>query len=185
MKKRILPLTVGIWPLLFILITSLAASQETKEGTQVTLTQVSPFFYCSLMQKGGLEGIPEAIKSAWDLLQSQNITPTGPALGVFYESRGKSESESILWEIGFPVTPQAEVLAPLALKEWKHAQVAEAFHIGPLTAASQTYERILAWMQDNGYVQSGPVLEMYYIGSVSTPPAEYKTRILVPCVPKH
>lgn len=161
-----------------------AVQEEPQQDEAITVRQVERFYYCCLTQTGDREGIPRAIKLVWQLLEDQVIAPTGPAIGVFYNSPENTSPEALMWDIGFPITPQTQVLAPLTLKRWTHTLVAQGFHDGPLNRARETYERILDWMDANGYVQAGPVLEMYFTDSDQEDPGEYRTRLWVPCAAK-
>ena len=161
-----------------------AGQEEAQENDSIVVKQVDRFYYCCLTQAGSREGIPRAIKLVWQLMEDQVIAPTGPAIGVFYQAPEETPPEALMWDIGFPITPQTQVLAPLTLKRWTHTLVAEAYHYGPLNRARETYERIRDWMDANGYIQVGPVLEMYFTDPAEENPTEYKTRIWVPCAPK-
>jgi DNA gyrase inhibitor GyrI len=184
MRKNF-PILAGIALSVLILRVGLSAAQEDAgPGNGVVVKQVERFYYCCLTQAGDREAVPRAIKLVWQLMEDQVIAPTGPAIGVFYNSPERTSPEVLMWDIGFPITPQTRVLAPLTLKRWTHTLVAEAYHYGPLNRAGETYERILEWMEANGYDQDGPVLEMYFTDPTEENPAEYKTRIWVPCAPK-
>ena len=184
MRKKFLISAIGALAFLALGIALPAVQEEPEQDQSITVKQVERFFYCCLTQTGGREGIPHAIKLVWQLLEDQVIAPTGPAIAVFYTSPEKTSPEALMWDVGFPITPQTQVLAPLTLKRWTHTLVVEAYHYGPLNRAGETYDRILDWMEANGYVQVGPVLEMYFTDPVEENPTEYKTRIWVPCIPK-
>ncbi len=160
---------------------ALPAGGQEEDKSPILIKQVQSFFYCCLTQTSSREGIPRAIRHVWQLMEDQVIAPTGPALGVFYEYPEKPDSPPSFSEIGFPITPQTQVLAPLALKRWSHTTVVEAYYLGPLERANETYEQMMAWMHDQGYVQSGLVMEMYFADPITTEPNEYKTRIWIPC----
>ncbi len=182
LKLQILAVVFLVFPALDAALPAVQEEQQRDES--ISVRQVERFYYCCLTQTGDREGIPKAIKLVWQLMEDQVIAPTGPAIGVFYNSPEKTSPEALMWDIGFPITPQTQVLAPLTLKRWTHALVAQAFHYGPLNRAGETYERILDWMDANGYVQAGPVMEMYFTDPDEEDPGEYRTRVWVPCVEK-
>ncbi len=186
MKMRSKPSIIVIGFLVFLTLGTArpALQEEPERDDSITVKQVERFYYCCLTQTGEREGIPRAIRTVWQLMEDQVIAPTGPAIGVFYDSPEKTSPQALMWDIGFPITPQTQVLAPLTLKRWTHTVVAEGNHYGPLNRARETYERILDWMDANGYVQVGPVLEMYFTDPDEEEPVEYRTRIWVPCAPK-
>jgi effector-binding domain-containing protein len=179
-KSKSIVLVIALSFLIFGVALSLG-SQETSNETQISIKAVAEFDYCCLEQGQSREPIPKAIKLVWQLMENQTIAPTGPALAVFCEFSETTDPRTVIWEIGFPVSPQLMAQPPLLIKRWPHALVVEAFHHGSLNRSHETYVRMLAWMHDRAYVQTGPVLEMYFTDPITTEPDEYKTRIWIPC----
>ena len=83
---------------------------------EVTVKQVSPFAYCCQAHKGPFTEIGKAIGQLIPTMENQRIFPTGPMLGVFDNNPEEIPPEELEWEIGFPVTAQAEPLTPLQKK---------------------------------------------------------------------
>ena len=60
--------------------------------------------------------------------------------------------------------------------------MATAVHKGGYEETGQTISKILEWMQDNGYVQAGPVLEKYLtMPTPDTKPEDMRAEIWIPC----
>jgi len=115
-------------------------------------------------------------------MQLQNVFPTGPMIGIFHGDPTLSDPNKIQWEIGFPVDQQAFVQAPLQKKQWTFTTVAVGVHEGPYEKTGETILKMREWLENNGYVQNGPVLERYLDSDPSkTTPDHLKTEIWLPC----
>lgn len=150
---------------------------------EITVKEVAGFLYCSLPCKGPFTAMQQNIELLFGSMTAQNIAPVGPMLGVFYNDPGTVKDEDLQWEIGFPVT-ETNVFDPLRLRQWTFTLVAEAVHIGPYETSGATYAEIMAWIEANGYVVAGPIMEKYLSDLVSTRPQDLKTEIWVPVTRK-
>lgn len=182
MKKTIILflltlLTAGIGP-------SLAAGQETASDLPVSIKVVETFTYVCIPHKGSFKAINLTINRLMEVSNLQDIFPTGPLMSVFYGSPIKTKPEDREWEVGFPVSPQLLAQPPLKAKSWDYTLVAEAYHDGPFAKVGETYARIYAWLEANGYEPDGPTMEMYISDPESMSPDDYHTRIWVPCKKK-
>ncbi len=83
--------------------------------------------------------------------------------------------------MGFPVSAQVEVKAPLVKKEWKFTNIASAFHKGPYEETGKTYYKMFEWMKANKLTPAGPVLERYLtMPTPETKPEDLRSEIWVP-----
>lgn len=133
---------------------------QTKERVgEVVLKPVEPFVYFSLKQKGSFEIIDTIINRLIETARSQNVYPAGPLLTLFHGDLTSIDPENMEWEVGFPVTPQALVQAPLERKIWDYTLVVSCIHAGPYEKIGETIQKMLDWMNANDYVQVGPLVE--------------------------
>jgi effector-binding domain-containing protein len=166
---------------LFLFSAKLSAQQLPAPG-QVEIREVEPFVYCSLSREGSFSEIESAIAELMRYMQLQNVFPTGPMIGIFHGDPTLSDPNKIQWEIGFPVDQQAFVQAPLQKKQWTFTTVAVGVHEGPYEKTGETILKMREWLENNGYVQNGPVLERYLDSDPSkTTPDHLKTEIWLPC----
>ena len=166
---------------LFLFSAKLSAQQLPAPG-QVEIREVEPFVYCSLSREGSFSEIESAIAELMRYMQLQNVFPTGPMIGIFHGDPTLSDPNKIQWEIGFPVDQQAFVQAPLQKKQWTFTTVAVGVHEGPYEKTGETILKMREWLENNGYVQNGPVLERYLDSEPSkTTPDHLKTEIWLPC----
>lgn len=157
--------------------------KKSSEEKSIALKEVSPFTYCSIQHKGPYTEIEKIIGQLMQASQSQNIFPAGPLIGIYYNSPDEVKPEDLEWEIGFPVTVQVVPQAPLEKKQWNFTAVVSALHTGPYEKTGETVSKIIDWMEANGLVPSGPVLERY-LSMPSIKPENQKVEIWMPCQKK-
>ena len=157
------------------------ARRFSQEGA-VTVKNVTPFSYCCLVHKGSFSEIQTVIGRLMEAMQAQNVFPGGPMLGIYYSAPEQVKPEEMEWEIGFPITDQAMVQAPLEKKQWTYQTVASVLHVGPYDKTSETIGRAMEWLTANGYVPEGPVMEMYQdMNPSQLKPEQLKAEIWIPC----
>ncbi|MFB0564518.1 MAG: GyrI-like domain-containing protein [Candidatus Aminicenantaceae bacterium] len=172
--------------LIFFLISSftliLSFQEKTSETITVSVKEVAPFTYCCITHKGPFSDIETVIGRLIQEIKGQNLFPRGPMIGIYYNSPEEVKPEELKWEIGFPITPQSLVLAPLVKKQWSFTTVAAAIHTGSYESVGQTYPKIFKWMQMNHYMPAGPIAESYLDQDPSkVKPEELRTEIWIPC----
>jgi effector-binding domain-containing protein len=151
----------------------------------VTIQKIEPFAYFSMRFKGSFTQIPDAISKMWQEAQLQNAVPTGPLIGIYYNSPQEVAPEQLDWEIGFPTSEQTEVQLPLEKKVWNFTQVAVAVHQGPYDKTIETLTKMMEWMASNGYTPAGPIMERYMdMEPEAVKPELRKTEIWIPCQKK-
>ena len=164
---------------------SMLTHGETHANQDVVAKEITPFVYCCLAHKGPFSEIENVIKQLMQQSQNQNVFPAGPILGIYYNSPDQVSPEELKWEMGFPITAQTPVQSPLEKKEWNHTPVASALHVGPYEKTGETIIKIMKWMEANGYIIAGPVLERYLDAAPSSvKPEKLRTEIWIPCKKK-
>ncbi len=171
--------------LFLISITASAAlntQEETPEKEFASVKEVSPFSYCCIPHKGPFTEIEGVVTQLTHAIQEQKIAPAGPMIGVYYNSPEMVKPEELMWEIGFPVSAQVEVKAPLEKKEWKFTHVVSALHKGPYEETGKTYIKMFEWMQANKLMLAGPVMERYLtMPTPDTKPEDLRSEVWIPC----
>lgn len=166
----------------FQLFAGLRSGPQVGGAIKVEIKEVEPFVYCSLPRQGGFEDVQSAVGELLQHMQTQNVFPTGSMIGIFHSDPTMSDPNKIQWEVGFPINEQALVQAPLTKKIWNFTTVAVAIHVGPYDKTSETILKMREWLEENGYVQNGPVLERYLDQDAgNTSPDRLKTEIWLPC----
>jgi effector-binding domain-containing protein len=183
MKKSILALSLAA---ACVFTVGVSANHRSADGGEaITVQQVEAFAYVSLQQKGPFDKMEEAIGNLMQEMRGQNLVPGGPMIGIYFNSPDEVKPEDLQWEIGFPVTSQALVQPPLQMKEWNFTQVVVSLHQGPYEKVGETIQKMIEWMEANGYFPAGPFLERYMdMNPEELKPEELKTEVWIPCQKK-
>jgi len=165
------------------LIAAALAAPAAEASVKVSLKEISPFSYCSIRNEGAFSDMGEVINQLMSIMQGQNIHPAGNLLTIYHTTPQEENPMSGEWEVGFPVSSQiAIVQEPLKKQEWTHETVAAAVHVGAYENTGDTVTAIFDWMEEKGYVQTGPIVGMYLnMPDADTPPSRLRTEIWVPC----
>ncbi len=149
----------------------------------VEVKEVDPFVFCSIRHTGPFSEIEQVIKNLIATMRSQNVHPQGPMFGIYHTVPGPNPQENMKmeWEIGFPITEQTLVQAPLERNIWNYTTVATAIHTGPYEETGEAITDIFEWMEANGYDKVGPVLEKYLETGTPDAQSSKKTEIWIPC----
>jgi len=176
---------IMLYVLMFVLTiaSGFSLAVPASQNPEVKIKEISPFPYCSIQHKGPYSDMEQVITEFMNLMQSQNINPAGPMITIYFTSPEENAPAEAEWEIGFPIMSQIAVIRePLQKKEWNHSQVAAAVHTGPYENTGDTINVIFDWMEENGYVQDGPILGKYLnMPTANISPNDLKTEIWVPC----
>lgn len=180
-----------IWIMILFLVfifTQYSISKRTFSGeTKVEVKEVDPFVFCSIRHTGPFSEIEQVINNLIATMQSQNVHPQGPMFGIYHTVPGPDAQENMKmeWEIGFPITEQTLVQAPLERKIWDYTTVATAMYTGPYEETGEAITDIFEWMEANGYDKAGPVLEKYLEAGTPDAQTSPKTEIWIPCKKRH
>ena len=182
LKKTISVLGLALFLISITASAALNTQEEAPEKKFASVKEVSPFSYCCIPHKGPFTEIEGVIMQLMKAIQEQKIAPAGPMIGVYYNSPDMVKPEELVWEMGFPVSAQVEVKAPLEKKEWKFTQVVSAIHKGPYEEAGKTYYKMFEWMQANTLTPAGPLMERYMtMPTPDTKPEDLRSELWIPC----
>ena len=174
----------AVAPALAVLALAAAAAAQ---DLAVTIKTVEPFPYCAIDHKGPFTDMGEVIGKLMGAMQAQGLLPEirGPMVGVYHNSPGDTAPGDLSWEMGFVIMAQSTMQPPLVRRVWEHRTVAAATHVGPYEKTGEAIEKIMAWLDAQGYEATGPVLERYLDQNpAAVKPESLKTEIWVPCKKK-
>ncbi len=185
MKKTISVMGMALFLISIAASAALNAQEEAQKKEFVKVKEVAPFSYCCIPHKGPFTEIEAIIGKLMKAVQEQKIAPAGPMIGVYYNSPEMVKPEELMWEMGFPVSAETEVKAPLEKKEWKSKFVCSAVHKGPYEETGKTLSKMFEWMEANKLMPAGPVMERYLtMPTPETKPEDLRSEIWVPCQKK-
>lgn len=180
MKKTISVLALALFLSAITVSAVLNTQEEAPEKKFASVKEVSPFSYCSIAHKGPYTEFEGVIRKLTHAIQEQKIAPAGALFGIFHNSPYEVKPEELEWEMGFPVSPQVEVQAPLEKKQWKFTLVVSAIHEGPYEETGKTLFKMFEWMLANKLEPVGPVLERYLnLPTPDTKPEDLRTEIWI------
>jgi uncharacterized protein (TIGR02246 family) len=88
---------------------------------------------------------------------------SGPPFGLYYNSPDSVGESELRWEVGFPVSPDCQVDAPLERRDLPAGTVAFAIASGPHDAP-HPWTQLTEWVISQGYEITGPAMEIWMSG---------------------
>jgi effector-binding domain-containing protein len=172
--------------LLFITIThNVSATSSDGFKVRVSIREIEPFTYASVHYQGPLSDMETGVQILMSNLGRQNIAPAGTMFAVFHKIPEEGQGGNLDWEIGFPITAQVLPQPPLSKGQWNYTDVASVNHTGPIETISDPIDEMREWLDENGYVQNGPVIVFFLnIGAEDIIPSRLQTEIMIACKEK-
>ncbi len=182
MKKTISVLGLALFLISITAAAALNTQEEAPEKKFASVKEVSPFSYCCIPHKGPFTEIEGVLMQLMKAIQEQKIAVAGDMIGIYYNSPDMVKPEELVWEMGFPVSSQVEVKAPLEKKEWKYTLVVSAIHKGAYEETGKTYSKMFEWMQANKLTPAGPPMERFLtMATPDTKPEDLRAELWIPC----
>jgi len=179
---------------IFLVIIALSFSMTTHTESvinsdgykiRVSLRKIEPFTYTSIRRQGALSELETGARILMTNIGSQSIAPAGTMFAVFHKIPEEGQGGNIDWEIGFPITAQVLPQPPLTKGQWNYPTVASTNHTGPIETISDPIDEIREWLDENGYIQDGPVIVVFLnIGEEDLIPSRLQTEIMIACKEK-
>ncbi len=149
-------------------------------GQEVKIVDATPFAYAYLECRGSYAQIPAKINEFMGAFFQQGLIPQGSFFAMYLNAPAEVKEEDLLWRLGFPVSDNADVAAPLKRGDCRAAKIAVCLHVGPYDQVSGAYARVFAFIGDQGFKPSGPCIEKYLNNPMEVKPEELRTEINVP-----
>jgi len=87
--------------------------------------------------------------------------PAGPPMAIFLDEPEEILPGKCRCEVLIPIAGEAKSEEEIKIKEIPSAEVASITHRGPTKDYPKTYEKLHKLINENGYVCTGPVTEIY------------------------
>lgn len=102
-------------------------------------------------------------------LEEADVTPTGPATGVYFDLPRSGRPESA-WEtdLGYPVAAGARVPIPLLVREVPTTPAVTLSYRGDLASFPQALAYLLAWSEERGVHPRGHLVERFHVSDPMT-----------------
>jgi AraC family transcriptional regulator len=177
MKKVIFIFTIFV---LFAFTGFQLLSEEQKTGPTPEIKDVAGFWYASMEFKGSYSQMEKNIGVFMNEFFKQGLTPNGPFLGIYYNNPNEVKEEELKWAVGFPITKDDKVQAPLNKIEFKGQKAVVYLYIGPYEKMGESYDKIFKYIEDNGYKAVWPTYDRYLNNPQMVKPEALETEIIVP-----
>lgn len=173
--------TIFVWVCIILLgVMQGFAGQQEKNGQEVEIKELESFWYACMEFGGPFDQMEKSIQTFMGEFFKQGLAPAGPFLGVYFNDPRQVKPEELKWNIGFPVSEDANVQPPLKKVEFKKTTAAVYLHIGPYEKMDKAYEKVFKYVEDNGYKIVWPVYDKYLNNPMQVKPEELKTEMIIP-----
>jgi AraC family transcriptional regulator len=161
-------------------VTAGFADQQEKTEQKVVIKEGESFWYVFMEFGGPYDKVEKSVQTFMGEFFKQGLVPTGALLGVYFNDPNQVKPEELKWNLGFPVSKEADVRTPLKKVEFKHKTVAVYLHIGPYENWDKAYEKIFKYIEDKGYKIIWPLYDKYLNNPKEVKPEELKTKMIIP-----
>jgi effector-binding domain-containing protein len=152
---------------------------------EITIVDVEPQLVAGITKTGSYKLIAELLPKIYEYAGSKGAKFIGHPVFLCHETSAEKAMEA-----DKNGTANVEVAAPIAEKipetdeitcyTLPGGKMAKTIHIGPYEECGPTYEKLYAWLEENGKKIVGPTREMYLNDPREVPKEEIKTEIYVP-----
>jgi len=151
---------------------------ETKD-LKVELKEREPMIAICRRATTRIENVSAIIGKVFEDMYQMNLQPSGPVMTVYYDKEFDAENADI--EVCIPVNNKVNADKSDKLKEFKGGLTACTKFVGPYSKLGEAYAKIMRWIEDNGYKNSGEPYDIYLTGpSTTTNPDEFVTEVHFP-----
>ncbi len=118
-----------------------------------------------------------AYQSVVQVLEAQGIAPVGEPFAYYLGA----PTTTVEMEAGFPVAAACEPSGDVVPGVLPGGTVATGVHVGPYDTMVDTYNRLMAWVADQGLVPQKGMWEVYLTDPQKQPdPSTWRTEIFWP-----
>ena len=112
---------------------------------------------------GSYSGIPfgEYMEKLYGWAKEKKVMPGFHPLGLYHDDPKTTPPEECRTEIAIPIYGKVKASGDIKIKKLPAMKVASYSHKGPASEYQKSYDKLNAWLRENGYTVSGPVIEVY------------------------
>ena len=152
---------------------------------EVTIVDLEPQVVLGMRKRGGYEEIGTIIQSLFEFADSKNIELAGRPVFICHEktvneAMEADKNKNADLELAIPISEKVRVAEGFECYEMPGGKMAKIVHQGPYEDCGPAYEKLFAWLKDNGKRVVGLIREVYLNDPREVPPEEYLTGIYAP-----
>lgn len=152
---------------------------------EISIVDEEPQLVAGMRRKGRYKEIAEMLPALFQYVLSRRGKISGPPLYLWHErsvqeAQKADEAGNADIEVCIPIIAkisESDEVKCYVLPGGRNAQIV---HKGPYEACGQTYERLFAWLEENGLKLTGPIRESYLNDPKEVAPEEILTVIHAP-----
>ena len=132
---------------------------------EVTVVEVKPLLVAGIKKRGHYREIAELLPRLYHYAAGKGAKFTAPPIFVCHETAEEAmEAEktgNALVEVVAPIAEKIEESEEIKCYTLPGGKMAKIIHKGPYEKCEPTYDKIFAWIVDNGKKIVGPIREFY------------------------
>ena len=149
----------------------------------ITLKDIPERTVAYMKCKGPWRQLSEKLASLDDHMARKGLTPTGPALGIYYNTPAEVAPEHLEWEVCRPIASETEESAEgdtgFGVRQLPAAKMATIVYTGSYRKTAPTYGILEDWVGRKDLRVCGPAEETY-LSELLKNKAEAKIEIRLP-----
>ncbi len=147
---------------------------------EVSLKFFMPVKVASKEQKTPREEINKTWQEIDSFLKEKKIKTVGSVMALLHDDPKAADLSKAQFEICLPISGKIKGESSVKDKELPKGAFACITHRGPLEKLGETYQTILQWIEENGYMIAGPAREIYHEGLNKPGAQEYIIELQFP-----
>ena len=159
------------------LICGLLYGQDTME-----IQEGISFWYVCMEFEGAHSQISEKAPMLLEEIYKQELQSkvSGHLFGVFFDSPLLGEGKRSVYALGFIIDKEIPIKVPLVKYQYAYEKIATVTHHGPYETAANSFNKLLASIEEQGLEIAGPPLQIWMGDPRQDKPEELKTKIIIP-----
>lgn len=136
--------------------------------------------YVYVEHRGDYRAIGKAFEQLLEALDAQQVAPTGPMFGLYYDDPGSVPTAELRARACMPVAAGTSARGTLRFDVLPSTTVAYAVAAGAYSEVPRCYPSLLGYLKERHWQLSGPLREIYVNPEVALEGGELLTEIQAP-----
>jgi effector-binding domain-containing protein len=150
-------------PGLPVLLPDLPVAHAPFHEVEVNWKQRLPERYVYLEARGSYTRVGALLEELHARITELGVAVSGPPFALYYDDPGRVAVEDLRLRACFPVADDARPHPPLRLDVLPSTTVVYAYVAGAYPEVPRAYPGLYAFMDELGWVENGPVREVYLV----------------------
>ncbi|ERI95194.1 transcriptional regulator, effector binding domain protein [Clostridiales bacterium oral taxon 876 str. F0540] len=143
---------------------------DVSEDLKVELKERQPLTVMSRRVTTSMSNISNVIDKVFEDIYQMNLHPVGPLMTVFYDKEFDFENSDV--EVCIPINKKMYSEKSDKIKEFPGGLHACVTFTGPYSKTGEAYAKVMKWIEENEYENSGMPFDIYLTGPRATKNAE-------------